>query len=97
MTSSSTHFSPFGFLLEEETIVKSKWQIQSFIAKGGKGDVYLARQLNLNRQMALKIMSQEFTRSLEGGRGRDHRRDKAVSPGGGDHGRATPSEHPQGP
>ncbi len=40
--------------------------ILTFIAKGGKGEVYLAHQLNLNRQVALKIISQEFIQSLEG-------------------------------
>ena len=54
------------YLLEEGMIINNKWEVLNFIAKGGKGEVYLARQLNLDRQVALKIMSQEFIKSLEG-------------------------------
>ncbi len=66
MTKISTGSSNSDYLLEEGMIVKDKWKIQNFIAKGGKGEVYLAEQLNLDRQVALKIMSQEFIKSLEG-------------------------------
>ncbi|MCF8106826.1 MAG: protein kinase [Desulfohalobiaceae bacterium] len=38
----------------------------NFIAKGGKGEVYQAKQLNLDRHVALKVMSREFLESLEG-------------------------------
>ncbi len=66
MTDSKKASSDPTYLLEEGTTINDKWKILSFIAKGGKGEVYLAYQLNLNRQVALKIMSQEFIKSLEG-------------------------------
>jgi len=66
MTKDTTTFPDPTYLLEEGMIVNDKWEILNFIAKGGKGEVYLARQLNLDRQVALKIMSQEFIKSLEG-------------------------------
>lgn len=66
MTHNTTNFSSSDCILEEGMIINNKWEIKNFIAKGGKGEVYLAEQLNLNRQVALKIMSQEFIKSLEG-------------------------------
>lgn len=49
--------------------INGKWEVLSFIARGGKGEVYLARQLSLDRYVALKIMSKEFIQSLEGDEG----------------------------
>ncbi|MBU1388172.1 MAG: protein kinase [Proteobacteria bacterium] len=66
MTNDTANFSSTTYLLEEEMIINGKWEIQNFIAKGGKGEVYLAKQLNLDRQVALKIMSEEFIKSLDG-------------------------------
>ncbi len=66
MTKDTTTSPDLTYLLEEGMIINDKWEILNFIAKGGKGEVYLARQLNLDRQVALKIMSQEFIKSLEG-------------------------------
>ena len=53
-------------ILSEGQIIHEKWEILSFLAEGGKGEVYLARQINLDRHVALKVMSQEFLKSLEG-------------------------------
>jgi len=53
-------------ILSEGQIVHEKWEILSFLAEGGKGEVYLARQINLDRHVALKVMSLEFLKSLEG-------------------------------
>ncbi|MBA3010061.1 MAG: protein kinase [Desulfobacula sp.] len=66
MTHDTANSSSTTYLLEEEMIINNKWEIQNFIAKGGKGEVYLAKQLNLDRQVALKIMSEEFIKSLDG-------------------------------
>ena len=63
---SATRSSETDYLLEEGMIINGKWEVLNFIARGGKGEVYLARQLRLDRQVALKIMSKEFIRSLEG-------------------------------
>jgi serine/threonine protein kinase len=65
MTDDKINSSSPTYLLEEGMTIKNRWKIQNFIAKGGKGEVYLAQQLNLDRQVALKIMSQEFIKSLE--------------------------------
>lgn len=53
-------------MLEAGRVIHNKWEILGFIAKGGKGEVYLAKQINLDRRVALKIMSQEFVESLRG-------------------------------
>ncbi len=53
-------------ILEEGQIVGGKWKILSFIARGGKGEVYQARQLNLDRLVAVKVMSREFLDTLKG-------------------------------
>lgn len=66
MTSDTANTANPAYLLEEGMIIKNKWEIQNFIAKGGKGEIYLAKQLNLDRQVALKIISAEFIKSLEG-------------------------------
>jgi len=50
--------------LEEETLLKNKWMILEHIASGGKGEIYLARQKNLQRQVAVKIISRSFLESL---------------------------------
>ncbi len=66
MSNDAKIFSDPTYLLEAGIIINEKWEIQSPIAKGGKGEVYLARQLNLDRLVALKIISREFINSLEG-------------------------------
>ncbi|MBF0528603.1 MAG: protein kinase [Deltaproteobacteria bacterium] len=52
-------------LLQKGFILNGKWEILSHIATGGKGEVYRAKQLNLDREVAIKIISPEFIESLE--------------------------------
>ncbi|HIG30622.1 MAG TPA: hypothetical protein EYQ50_23610 [Verrucomicrobiales bacterium] len=37
------------------------YRIERWIAKGGMGEVYEATQLNLDRRVALKVLSEPFT------------------------------------
>ena len=53
-------------LLEEKSVINGKWEILGHIATGGKGEVYLANQVSLDRKVALKIMSKTFVESLDG-------------------------------
>lgn len=46
------------------TVINDKWVILEFIAKGGMGEVYRAHQLNLKRDVAIKIISKEWLETL---------------------------------
>jgi serine/threonine-protein kinase len=48
-----------GFILNE------KWVIIEFIGKGAMGEVYRAHQLNLNRDVAIKVLSREMLEHYE--------------------------------
>ena len=52
-------------LIKIGTILDGKWAILEFIAKGGMGEVYRAHQLNLKRDVAVKVISQEWLESLD--------------------------------
>ena len=52
--------------LDIGTVLNEKWVILELIGKGGMGEVYRAHQLNLKRDVAIKIISQEFLESLTG-------------------------------
>jgi len=49
-----SHSLPLG------TVLNGKWVILEFIAKGGMGEIYRAHQLNLKRDVAIKIISKEW-------------------------------------
>ncbi len=53
-------------VFETGTVLNEKWVILDFIGKGGMGEVYRAHQLNLNRDVAIKVISRDLVKSLEG-------------------------------
>ena len=58
-----------GPSLSPGLLLNNKWEIVRHIASGGKGEVYLAHQINLQRNVAVKIISPEFVASLDGNAG----------------------------
>jgi len=46
-------------------VLNDKWVIIEFIGKGAMGEVYRAHQLNLKRDVAIKVISREMLASLE--------------------------------
>ena len=59
ITSESTGIFKIGYVLND------KWVIIEFIGKGAMGEVYRAHQLNLKRDVAIKVISRELLASLE--------------------------------
>ena len=53
-------------ILEKGTILNGKWEIIEHIHTGGKGEVYRARQINLEREVAVKIISEDLLSSFDG-------------------------------
>ena len=54
-----------GKIFATGDVIQNKWVILEFIGKGAMGEVYRAHQLNLQRDVAIKVVSQEWLRSLE--------------------------------
>jgi len=52
--------------LMKGVILNGKWEILEHIARGGKAEVYRARQINLGREVAIKIISEEFFALFDG-------------------------------
>ncbi len=48
-------------------VLNNKWVILNFIGKGGMGEVYRAHQSNLNRDVAIKVVSREWLESIDEG------------------------------
>jgi len=48
-------------------VLNNKWIILGFIDKGGMGEVYRAHQSNLNRDVAIKVVSREWLESIDEG------------------------------
>ncbi|MGB3209949.1 MAG: bifunctional serine/threonine-protein kinase/formylglycine-generating enzyme family protein [Desulforhopalus sp.] len=46
-------------------VLNDKWVILGFIGKGGMGEVYRAHQTNLNRDVAIKVVSREWLESID--------------------------------
>lgn len=47
------------------TVIDGKWVLIERIGKGGMGDVYRAHQLNLKRDVAIKLISDQFLQDME--------------------------------
>ena len=48
-------------------VLNQKWIILEYIDKGGMGEVYRAHQTNLNRDVAIKVISREWIESIDEG------------------------------
>jgi serine/threonine-protein kinase len=51
--------------LKTGDVLNNKWVILEFIDKGGMGEVYRAHQTNLNRDVAIKVISKEWLESID--------------------------------
>ena len=67
-------------------VLNNKWVILGFIDKGGMGEVYRAHQTNLNRDVAIKVVSREWLESFDEGRRRGRNNGPAVQTGSAGHG-----------
>ncbi len=52
-------------IFETGYVLNDKWVTIEFIGKGAMGEVYLAHQLNLKRDVAIKVISQQMLKSFE--------------------------------
>jgi serine/threonine-protein kinase len=52
-------------IFEPGNVINDKWVILEFIGKGAMGEVYRAHQLNLQRDVAIKVVSQELLRFFD--------------------------------
>lgn len=57
---------PKSHLLSPGQVLNGRWEILEHIATGGKGEVYRARQPKLEREVAVKVVSQELIDAYEG-------------------------------
>jgi serine/threonine-protein kinase len=52
-------------IFEPGNVLADKWVILELIGKGAMGEIYLAHQLNLKRDVAIKVVSQELLKDFE--------------------------------
>jgi serine/threonine protein kinase len=55
-----------GNMLDTGTVLDNKWVVLELIGRGGMGEVYRAHQLNLQRDVAIKVVSRAWLQSLDG-------------------------------
>lgn len=51
--------------LEIGTVLNDEWIVLEMIGKGGMSEVYRAHQVNLDRDVAIKVISEEFLKTLD--------------------------------
>ena len=54
-----------GKIFTSGNVIDDKYVVLDFVGKGAFGEVYRAHQLNLQRDVAIKVVSQDWLRSLE--------------------------------
>ena len=47
------------------SVLNNKWVILELIGRGAMGEIYLAHQLNLKRDVAIKVVSEELLKDFE--------------------------------
>jgi serine/threonine-protein kinase len=52
-------------IFETGNVIQEKWVILELIGKGAMGEIYLAHQLNLKRDVALKVVSEEWLEDID--------------------------------
>jgi len=52
-------------IFEPGNVLDNKWVILELIGKGAMGEIYLARQLNLKRDVAIKVVSEALLKDFE--------------------------------
>jgi serine/threonine protein kinase len=60
------HQSELPPLFQTASVIDDKWVLIERIGKGGMGEVLRAHQLNLDRDMAIQIISEKLLQSFEG-------------------------------
>jgi serine/threonine protein kinase len=51
--------------LIESGVILAHYEIQMLLGKGGMGEVYRARDLKLEREVAIKVLPEEFPQDAE--------------------------------
>ncbi|MCF8053037.1 MAG: protein kinase [Desulfobacterales bacterium] len=57
--------TPHNVLFSTGSVIDGKWILMERIGKGGMGEVYRAHQLNLKRDVAIKIISKEMMEAFQ--------------------------------
>ena len=51
-------------IFESGNVLDNKWVILELIGQGAMGEIYLARQLKLQRDVAIKVVSEELLKDF---------------------------------